>query len=94
MKIRIQYFASVRELINVREEVIDIPSGSTVKRLLDALAEKHGDDLKRYLFDEAGNPHQYLQFILDEEPLPKTGGLSTVLKDASVFAIIPPVGGG
>jgi MoaD family protein len=94
LKVRVQYFASVRELINLREELIEVPPGTTVRYLLDALAEKHGDDLRRYLFDDAGNPHSYLQFIIDEEPLPRTSGLSTVLKDASVFAIVPPVGGG
>jgi len=94
LQVTVEYFASVRELINLREEVIEIPSGTTVKQLLGILAEKHGNDLKRYLFDEAGNPRSHLQFIIDEQPLLKTDGLSTVLKNSSVFAIIPPVGGG
>ena len=94
MKVKIQYFASIRELVNLREEVIEVPEGTNVKSLLDLLASKHGQKLKEYLFDDAGNPRAYLQFILNEETLSKTGGLSTVLKNDSVFAVIPPVGGG
>ena len=94
MKIRIQYFASIRELLNLREEIIEVPEGADVKNLLGVLVLKHGQKLKEYLFDETGNLRPYLQFIVNEESISKTGGLSTVLKNNSVFAVIPPVGGG
>lgn len=91
---KVQYFASVRELVNLREEVMDVPAGMNVRTLLDLLAAKHGDRLKEYLFDETGSPRPYLQFIVDEKSISEIGGLSTLLKEGCVFAIIPPVGGG
>ncbi len=94
MKVKLQYFASVRELVDLREEVIDVPIGTDVSGLLDVLAAKHGDRLREYLFDRKGSPRPHLQFILDEKSISETGGFSTVLTDGCRFAIIPPVGGG
>ncbi len=95
MRIRIQYFAVVRELANLREEILDVDEGTTVRDLLKVLATKHGEKLKQYLFDpKSGNPRPYLQFLLDEKSISNLNGFETVLKEASVFAIIPPVGGG
>jgi MoaD family protein len=92
--IKVHYFASVRELVNLREEAIDVPIGTDVRGLLDVLAAKHGDKLGEYVFDRNRSPRPYLQFILNEKSVSETGGLSTVLTDGCIFAIIPPVGGG
>ena len=94
MKVKVHYFASVRELVNLREEVIDVPVGTDVRGLLDVLAEKHGDKLREYIFDTNRSPRPHLQFILNEKSISGTGGFSTVLTDGCTFAIIPPVGGG
>lgn len=94
MKVKVQYFASVRELVNLREEIMDIPAESNVAKFLDLLAAKHGSGLREYIFDAAGKPRSYLQFLIDEKSFSETAGLSTVLKDGCTFAIIPPVGGG
>ena len=94
LKVKIQYFASVRELVNLREELVDVRAGTNVRNLLDLLTAKHGDKLKKYLLDDTGNPREYLQFLLNEKPISQTGGLATPLRDGSTLAIIPPVGGG
>lgn len=94
MKVKIQYFASVRELVDRREEVMEVPLGTTVKGLLDVLVATHGEKLKEYLFNNTGSPRPHLQFILDEKPITETGGYSTVLTDGCALAVIPPVGGG
>jgi MoaD family protein len=94
LKVKIQYFASVRELVNLREETIDVPAGTNMRNLLDLLAAKHGDKLKEYLLDDTGNPREYLQFLLNEKSISQTDGFFTLLRDGNTLAIIPPVGGG
>ena len=94
MKVKVQYFASVRELVNLREELIEVRDGTAVRDLLDELAAKHGSRLKEYLFDKNGNPRSHIQFILNEQSISEKEGFSTLLKDGATFAIIPPVGGG
>ena len=94
MNVKIRYFASVRELVNLREETIEVPVGTNVRNLLDILAAKHGDKLKQYLLDQTGNPREYLQFLLNEKSISQIDGFLTLLSDGSTLAIIPPVGGG
>jgi MoaD family protein len=94
LKVKIQYFASVRELVNLREETLDVPTGTNVRYLIDLLAAKHGDKLKEYLLDDTGNPREYLQFLLNEKSISQTHGFFALLSDGCTVAIIPPVGGG
>lgn len=94
MKVKIRYFAAVRELVNLREETLDVPVGTNVRNLLDLLAAKHGQRLKECFFDDTGIPRQYVQYLLNEKSVSETGGFSTLLTDESTLAIIPPVGGG
>ena len=91
---KIQYFAFVRELVNLREETIDVPAGTNVRNLLDLLTAKYGNKLKEYLLDGAGNPREYLQFLLNEKSISQIDGFATPLTNGSTIAIIPPVGGG
>lgn len=95
MKVKAQYFASLRELLGLREEVLDVQNDIDVTGLLEFLAERHGPKLKTYLFDaNTGTPKQYLQFIIDGSSISSLQGFATKLSDGSTFAVIPPVGGG
>jgi molybdopterin synthase sulfur carrier subunit len=94
LKIRVQYFASVREIVNQREEALEVPEGTSVRTLLELLVAKHGNGLKQYIFNKTGAVRQHLQFLLDEKSISEISGLSTPLKEGSILAIIPPVGGG
>ncbi|OFX17921.1 hypothetical protein A3K71_06125 [archaeon RBG_16_50_20] len=95
MKIKIQYFAIIRELVGQREEVIDLEKKTNVLDLLKLLATKHGEKFMQYIFDPAtGNPRLYLQFLINQESISSLSGFSTILPENSTFAIIPPVGGG
>lgn len=95
MKVKIRYFASLREITNLRDEILEVDEGTTVLDVLSLLAGRHGDRFREYVFDSrTGNPRSYLQFLLDERSISTMSGLSTVLKRDCEFAIIPPVGGG
>jgi molybdopterin converting factor small subunit len=95
LKVKVQYFAAVRELLNLREEIVDVADGTTVKGLFDLLFARHGKGLEEYVFDsKTGSPKPHLQFLLGEKSISSINGSLTVLTDGCVFAIIPPVGGG
>jgi len=95
MNVKVQFFASVRELVGTREEILDVPKACTVKALLDLLVEKHGERLRDYLYDsKSGELRRAIQLLVGAESISALGGMSTVLSDGCVFAIIPPVGGG
>lgn len=95
MKVRVQYFAIVRELTNHREEILDVDEKTTVLDVLKTLARKHGEEFRKYVFDpETGNPRPYIQVLVNEDSISTLNGLSTVLAEGTILAIIPPVGGG
>jgi MoaD family protein len=95
VRVKVQFFAAVRELVGSREETVELPDQSTVRVLLDSLAKGHGTRLRDYLYDpKTGELRQSIQLLIGDRPVSVIDGMSTVLPDGCVFAIIPPVGGG
>jgi molybdopterin synthase sulfur carrier subunit len=95
LKVKVHFFAAVRELVGLREETLELPNGGTVRSLLDLLVEKHGQDLRNYIYDAKSDElRRSLQILVGDRPTSALNGLSTVLTDGCVLAIIPPVGGG
>ena len=89
-----QYFASTREIVNLREEIITLARGAKVSDLLKLLADRHSK-LRDYIFDPKTDiPRPYLQFMIDDNQIANLNGFDTILPEKCTFAIIPPVGGG
>jgi len=94
MNVKIQYFAIVREMVGLRDEVLDLTRGTTVLDLLKLIVMKH-NQLKDYLFDpKTALPRSNLQFLVDDNLISALKGFETSMTKDCTFAIIPPVGGG
>jgi molybdopterin synthase sulfur carrier subunit len=80
MRISLQYFASIRDLVGVGGEEITIPPGSTVEELLETLKALHDQlmDAERILVAVNG---AYV------DP-------GAVLEGGDKIALFPPVSGG
>jgi MoaD family protein len=95
MKINVQYFAHIREIVGQRQETVEVRDQTNVLELLKLLATKHGAVFEQYVFDPStAKPKTFLQFLINEESISSLDGLETILSENSKFAIIPPVGGG
>lgn len=94
MRVIVKYFAAVREIVQKREETIDVPDATTVSNLLSHLAEKYGMKLREYVFQPDGRPRATLQFLINGKNITSLQGQSTTLRQGDEFAFIPPVGGG
>lgn len=95
MKITIRYFASLREIVGLPQEVLELKKGAAISDLIKLLAGRYGDRFNEYMFDPAsGNLRSHLHFMLDGNPIPLSDVLSRILDYDCEFAIIPPVGGG
>jgi sulfur-carrier protein len=81
MRVRVRYFAAVREDLGLDEEQVDVPAGTSVAGLHDALEKRH-PALRRH---RAG-----LRFAVAARFAPADTALC---EDADV-ALIPPVSGG
>jgi len=79
MKVRILYFAGLRETLGIDEEAIELPEGTRVETLLGILKNRH-QILRRLRFLVAVNA---------EYASPNRG-----LREGDVIALFPPVSGG
>jgi len=94
MNVKVQYFAIVREMVNIRDEVLNLTQGITVLDLLKIIVTRHSQ-LKDYIFDsKTSTPRPNLQFLVDDNLISALKGFETQLTKDCTFAIIPPVGGG
>ena len=79
MKIKIKYFAALREQAGMSEETLET-SSSTANELLLEVKEKHGLKLST----------KHLKVAVNEEYKP----FSTLLNENDTVVFIPPVAGG
>lgn len=81
MNVTLKYFAILRELLQMDEETLTIPEGSTVTDLQRLLEEQH--EVLKGRMDRVALAvnHQY-------------ASATTTLKDGDEIALLPPVGGG
>jgi MoaD family protein len=95
MKVKVKFFALVRELTGKREEIVDLNDQATVRTLLGKLVEEYGVKFRDYIFDPASmEPRGHIQFLMDGRNIALMQGLDTALKEGTSLAILPPVGGG
>lgn len=96
MKVYIKYFSALREITQVKEEVVEVQEEAcTVLDLLRSISNKHGENVTKYLFDpKTHEPRSYLQFFIEDTPISELNGFATTVTSGCTFAIIPPIGGG
>lgn len=93
MKVKVKFFALIRELVGVRELDIDIANGMRVIDLLKLLAEKLPSGFRDYVFnsDEVSDS---IIILVNGKGLKELNGLATELNEGDEIAILPPVSGG
>ncbi len=79
MRVRILYFAKLRETLGIDEEMIELPEGARVETLMRILKNRH----------QALGELKLLVAVNAEYVSPNRG-----LKEGDVVALFPPVSGG
>jgi MoaD family protein len=90
LKVRTLYFARLRELTGREAEELDVPEGSRCIDVVRAIAERYGEDLRRYLFDESGSFRRSFAIALNGE---RTSPEAEV-REGDTVVVIPPISGG
>jgi molybdopterin converting factor subunit 1 len=81
MRLRVRYFASIREWTRLREEEVELPEGSTAEELKREVERRH---------DKLDNPEGTILVAVN-------GGFvepTRVLRQGDEVALFPPVSGG
>jgi MoaD family protein len=95
LKVIVKFLAAAREKAGVREETLELEGAMTILQILQALATRHGEKLKEYLFDpESGSPRPHLQFLMNGRSVSMMGGFSAKITEDATMMIFPPTSGG
>lgn len=94
MRVEVKYYAMIREATGTRVETLEVLEGSSVDDLLGLLVRMYKEGLSNFIYDEEKKVRDYLSFMLNGLNVYSLKGMSTLLRDGDIFAILPPVGGG
>lgn len=94
MRVEVKYYAMIREATGTRVETLEVLEGSSVDDLLGLLVGMYKEGLSNFIYDEEKKVRDYLSFMLNGLNVYSLKGMSTLLRDGDIFAILPPVGGG
>ena len=96
MRIKVRYFATLRELAGRAEETFELENDACLGDLIEIVASRYGEETRRYLY---ANENQRItdpsvRFLINGRDSRMLQGLKTKLVDGDTVTIIPPVGGG
>jgi MoaD family protein len=89
--VKIKFFAYFREMFGTKEKDLNVSRGSSLRRVLEILADTPARRAGIFAGDEL-QPH--LVVMINGAALPVSTGLETPLKGGDVVAIFPLMGGG
>ena len=96
MKVTVDYLGSIRQTLALKQaEQVELKHGASVRDLLSALAEKHGEPFKKAVYepnDPDLKPHHILS--VNGLLLNQLDGIGTKLKDGDRVILMPVVTGG
>ena len=95
-KVKIRFFGPVRSLVGKKEQVLEMPPGSTIRELLDKLKKTNKPDFERYVVIQGNTVNPVLLVSLNGESLDELNNIETKLPNESVLDVmlVAPIVGG
>ena len=91
---QVNFYATLRQVVNAKTVTFDLPEGATVKNLLDEMIRCF-PALKAEMLDEQGNLFQHVHiFVNNRDASFLENGMDTPLKSEDAVGVFPAVGGG
>ncbi|MHC1601411.1 MAG: ubiquitin-like small modifier protein 1 [Candidatus Nezhaarchaeales archaeon] len=93
MKIKVKFFALIREIAGAKELEIEVKESMRVIDLLEELANMLSEKFRDYVF-EGNEVSKSLIILVNGKGISEMKGLETELRDGDEVALLPPVSGG
>jgi molybdopterin synthase sulfur carrier subunit len=88
--VKVNFYATLRQIVGGKTVEVDVPEGITVKELVDGLVTRYPE-----LLDEAGNLHGHVHVFVNGRDVPFLADkINTRISPQDAVNIFPPVGGG
>jgi molybdopterin converting factor small subunit len=91
MTITVKYQTQVKRAAGIAGEVVEVDGGS-VPQLLQHLAARHGDALRRLLICDDGAPQESILVFVGERQV--AASAADLLRDGDVVTLLAPMAGG
>ncbi len=94
--VTVRYLLGLGEGIRCRKEQVIMPSGATVRELLEELFQRYGPGFRREVFDDAAGPiRSHILILVNGIALARLkDGLDTTLATGDVVVFTRPISGG
>jgi len=93
MVIKVEFFATLREVLGIKSLELGYIGGCTVGEVINILAEKFGRKFRDELM-EGGMLRELVKALVNGKDVRELKGLETEVKDGDCISIFPPVAGG
>lgn len=91
---KVNYYATLRNVVGAKTVDFDLPAGSTMNDLLEEMLRRY-PPLRRELLNEQGEMYAHVHMFLNGRDAPfLEQGMQTQLKSDDVVGVFPAVGGG
>lgn len=94
MKVNIQYYALIRDVLDKEIEDVEIADGSTLRTLIDFLIIKYGENFRDLFFEKDCSVAHRIMIFVDGYEADLANGDAFQLKPNSRVQFFQPVGGG
>ena len=92
VQITIKYFANIKEVTKIKEEIMEFNDGATINTLLESIFKKY--NLKKIILDENDEINSYINILRNGRNIKYIDGKNSILSDKDVISFFPPVAGG
>jgi molybdopterin synthase sulfur carrier subunit len=93
MKVKVKFFALLREAAGIKELEEELEEGATVRGLLKRLGDKLPKRFRELIF-EGQDVSKNVIILVNRRGIKELDGLETKLRDGDEVALLPPVSGG
>ena len=91
---RVNFYATLREIVGKKTVEISLPEGSTVRQLITEITRRY-PDLRRELLDEHGELLHHVHIFINGRDVPYLdNALESQIGTQDVVSVFPAVGGG
>jgi molybdopterin converting factor small subunit len=86
-RVKINYFGLIQNMVDNREEEVDLPDEATVRELLWSLVQRYGDDFRSMILTPDWQLLVTTAIYLDDRDISEIDGIETKLRDGSTLNI-------
>ncbi|MHA1834491.1 MAG: MoaD/ThiS family protein [Candidatus Baldrarchaeia archaeon] len=94
MKIQVRFIATLRHVLGVKSVDLEIPRPMKLLVVLNLLAEKYGEKLRKAIFDENGKVKSEFLILVNDAEISVLNEINTEISDGDVITLLPTIHGG